>query len=72
MIDTLCRLYGSPLRCDEDRENATHDLFAFPTLAQLKNVSEEELRRHGFGYRAKFVEGCSIPFRRMHSTESLV
>ena len=62
MIDTLCRLYGSPLRCDEDRENATHDLFAFPTLAQLKNVSEEELRRHGFGYRAKFVEGVFNSF----------
>ncbi|KAK7282698.1 hypothetical protein RIF29_11679 [Crotalaria pallida] len=33
------------------------EFHAFPTLEQLSSVSEEELRKAGFGYRAKYIVG---------------
>jgi N-glycosylase/DNA lyase len=46
MIDTFCKTWGSPL---------ADGLFAFPTLEQLTHVTEEELRKLGFGYRAPYI-----------------
>ncbi|XP_024977233.1 N-glycosylase/DNA lyase OGG1 isoform X2 [Cynara cardunculus var. scolymus] len=33
------------------------DFYEFPSLDQLSKVSEEELRKAGFGYRAKYIIG---------------
>lgn len=33
------------------------DFYEFPSLDQLSKVSEEELRKAGFGYRAKYITG---------------
>ena len=34
------------------------DFYAFPTVAQLGEATEEALREMGFGYRAKFITGA--------------
>ena len=52
MVQSLCRLYGSLLGTVNGA-----DFYTFPTLEQLKACSEDALRAHGFGYRAKFVAG---------------
>ena len=48
MIEKLCTTFGSPIG----------DRFAFPTLAQLAQASETQLRELGFGYRAPYIVGC--------------
>ena len=35
------------------------DFYAFPTVAQLRDATEEALRGMGFGYRAKFIAGSA-------------
>lgn len=50
MIDSLCTLCGDKLG---DYEGVT--FYSFPTLQQLKSVTEEQLRDIGFGYRAKYI-----------------
>lgn len=50
MLSTLKENFGSHL-CTVDGI----DYYAFPTLDQLTNATEEFLRESGFGYRAKFI-----------------
>ncbi|RKO97586.1 DNA glycosylase, partial [Caulochytrium protostelioides] len=57
MVQTLARLYGSPVgRVPTHPETV---FYAFPTLLQLAHEApaamEVRLRQHGFGYRAKFI-----------------
>lgn len=55
MVNTLASAYGTEVWTCPQRGTAYH---AFPTAAQLAAHGEQlvdELRRHGFGYRAKFV-----------------
>ncbi|CAG9465666.1 unnamed protein product [Pedinophyceae sp. YPF-701] len=39
-------------------------LYAFPTLEQLGRASDEDLRGAGFGYRAKYIVGCTEELRK--------
>jgi len=60
MVSTLCRLYGTELRAPASappRGEGETRLYKFPTLEQLSEAKEEDLRANGFGYRAKFVTG---------------
>ena len=50
MVDRLCRSYGDFIGKSEGME-----FFAFPTLEQMEDVTEDELRELGFGYRAKYI-----------------
>jgi len=43
MLNTLARHHGTPIG---------ENLYAFPTIEQLLNVTEAELRSYGFGFRA--------------------
>mmetsp|Transcript_31522 Transcript_31522/g.76913 ORF Transcript_31522/g.76913 Transcript_31522/m.76913 type:complete len:392 (-) Transcript_31522:48-1223(-) len=54
MVEALCINYGTQL--DIEVEGKT--LFAFPTLEQLRNATENDLRDLGFGYRAKYIVGA--------------
>eukprot|EP00210_Caulerpa_lentillifera_P004850 g4631.t1 len=72
MVSILCQSYGDllwPMKkpldpLEESQSNVKDDLLpssvyhAFPSLDQMKRVNEEELRNHGFGYRAKYVANC--------------
>jgi N-glycosylase/DNA lyase len=61
MIQKLCRNYGTfigDLKLEiepDDKENPIVPFYAFPTLEQLYQVTETELRDLGFGYRAKYI-----------------
>ena len=58
MVHNLCRLYGTQLGTSIAGETKeTSKLYAFPTLEQLSEASEDVLRSNGFGYRAKFITG---------------
>jgi len=60
MVNKLCRRYGTKLVMVKQSESSARDaehLFSFPSLEQLAEASEEELRKDGFGYRAKFIVG---------------
>ncbi|CAG8433043.1 6330_t:CDS:2 [Ambispora gerdemannii] len=51
MIEKLCRKYGKKI-CTLNNE----DYFDFPTLEKLARSNvEEELKKLGFGYRAKYI-----------------
>ena len=50
MMLSLCALYGTFITRVEDV-----DIYSFPDLEQLQKVDEMTLRKHGFGYRAKYV-----------------
>lgn len=50
MIDSLCRRYGEYLA-----EVDGISYYRFPTVQSLRDASEEELSRLGFGYRARVV-----------------
>ncbi|RKO99781.1 hypothetical protein CXG81DRAFT_3735, partial [Caulochytrium protostelioides] len=63
MVQTLARLYGSPVgRVPTHPETV---FYAFPTLLQLAHEApaamEVRLRQHGFGYRAKFIAATACP-----------
>lgn len=62
MIYKLRQHYGTPL-CTVQYNNQLHTYYIFPTLQQLSNATESQLRVLGFGYRAKFI--CA-------STETLI
>ncbi|QDZ19581.1 DNA glycosylase [Chloropicon primus] len=61
MVNNLCKLYGSEIDNGkagtgaEDKD--AKKLYMFPTLEELSGATEETLRAHGFGYRAKFITG---------------
>lgn len=62
MVERLCARYGTPLgTAGKIRVGSCEvgdlSFHAFPTLEQLKEVREEDLRSDGFGYRAKFITG---------------
>lgn len=46
LIDSLCKNYGTKI-IDDD--------FSFPSVKQLENVSEEDFRKLGFGFRARYL-----------------
>jgi 3-methyladenine DNA glycosylase/8-oxoguanine DNA glycosylase len=50
MIEKLCARYGT-LLLEVDGEK----YFSFPTLQQLREATEDDLRELGFGYRAKYL-----------------
>lgn len=61
MVERLCRAYGTALKpCSsvEYHEQLQTSFYAFPSLEQLAQATEEELRKDGFGYRAKFITGA--------------
>jgi len=67
MVDRLCRDFGSPLSTT-DGENGSVGapglaFYAFPTLEQLSEATEEHLRAEGFGYRAKYITGSVAHLR---------
>lgn len=39
------------------------DFHAFPSVAELSELTEEQLRKAGFGYRAKFIVGATEALR---------
>lgn len=49
-IETLCSHYGEKKTADNGVE-----YHAFPTASDLAEVSEEELRKLGLGYRARYI-----------------
>ncbi len=51
MLDTLREQYGDFLF--QDSEGSKY--FSFPSLDRLAEIDEMELRKYGFGYRAKFI-----------------
>ncbi len=53
MIDSLCKRYGKPLQTLEGEKNS------FPTPETLSNAKEEELRKLGLGYRARYIVSVS-------------
>lgn len=58
LLDLPTRTSSSSSSIGDGSENdvlSTISLYSFPTLADLKNVTESELRTLGLGYRAKFV-----------------
>lgn len=61
MIDGICKLAGKHLG---DYDGIS--FYSFPTLEDLKNVNEDQLRDIGFGYRAKYIvktvsQLCELP-----------
>jgi len=57
MVQNLCRLYGSPIHQEALSEEELDKTYQFPSLDQLRKANEADLRKHGFGYRAKYIEG---------------
>lgn len=43
---------------DLDEGEPLGDFYSFPTVSQLTNATEADLRAAGFGYRAKFIAGA--------------
>ena len=43
---------------DLDEGEPLGDFYSFPTVSQLMNATEVDLRAAGFGYRAKFIAGA--------------
>ena len=58
MVNRLCSLYGTPLLSSVSVPGEHQQLYAFPTLDQLSQATEEVLRAEGFGYRAKYIVGA--------------
>ncbi|KAK9863991.1 hypothetical protein WJX84_001937 [Apatococcus fuscideae] len=56
---------SSELQADADLRSTGSGLsyYAFPTLEQLAQATEAELRADGFGYRAKFIVGSVAALR---------
>ena len=54
-IEYLSENFGSKILCAEHLKNLTgvKEYYAFPTLNQLKNVTVEQYRQAGLGYRAE-------------------
>lgn len=50
LVEKLCELYG-PLICNIDGK----DYYGFPDVSALAASEETDLRKAGFGYRAKFI-----------------
>ena len=48
-IERLCVRYGEKLKAGDI------EYYSFPTLQQLSGATEEELRRLGMGYRARYL-----------------
>jgi|GEM_PF-1139616 len=61
MLDKLRGTFGSPIM----------DLFMFPTLDQLCEVEETQLREMGFGYRAKYIVGTVQKLQKLGGEEWL-
>ncbi|KAK9839369.1 hypothetical protein WJX84_000149, partial [Apatococcus fuscideae] len=72
MVERLCSRYGTPFHPTPPPDNSTVGFgaegtsqatdsglayHAFPTLEQLAEATEAQLRADGFGYRAKFIVG---------------
>lgn len=52
MVEKLCTMYGPVLGTKNG-----HTFHAFPEIKKLANPSvEQDLRKAGFGYRAKFIQ----------------
>lgn len=75
MVQCLCEDYGTPLIINNQdhvkipilskKRKFSGDLeyvklYSFPTLDQLKEASEEDLRKRNFGYRSKYIVGIII------------
>jgi len=57
MIEKLCRLYGSPIITELTDE----EFYAFPDVCNMVGpLVETELRKAGFGYRAKFIAQTAL------------
>lgn len=63
MVNKLCRMYGTKIEMTDSDEEALRSFegnfvpYTFPTLEQLADATEWQLRENGFGYRAKFIVG---------------
>lgn len=66
MVNKLCEMYGSQIHgvdsncryiSEYKKKFGTDVFYSFPSLEQLGQATEEELRAAGFGYRAKFIVG---------------
>ena len=66
MVNKLCEMYGSQIQgvdsnsvyiSEYKKKFGTDVFYSFPSLEQLVQASEDELRAAGFGYRAKFIVG---------------
>ena len=63
---------GSGGYSSENDVLSTMSLYSFPTLADLENVSESDLRTLGLGYRAKFVIETRDLLRECGGTDYLM
>lgn len=54
MVEKLCAHFGTPI-LQEDFQDEPY--YAFPSLEQLNQATEQQLRALGFGYRASFITG---------------
>lgn len=57
MVERMCATYGTPLGT-VPLGDTTKLMYAFPSLSQLRNASEEALVKQGFGYRAPYIVGA--------------
>lgn len=53
LTQTLTKMYGETVSLNEETYNS------FPTVANLKTISESSLREEGFGYRSKYLSKTS-------------
>lgn len=51
-IESLCAAYGKKV-------SSVVDFYAFPTPEDLKNVTAEDYKKSGLGYRAEYLEGLT-------------
>lgn len=52
LIASVSQSFGQEIKTD------VGNFFTFPTLSELENVSEEDLRKLKFGFRAKYFKGA--------------
>ena len=56
MVETLCTNYGNHLYTDDE----FGEIYSFPQIDNLQNDHiEDNLRKLGFGYRAKYIANCA-------------
>ncbi|EER18320.1 8-oxoguanine DNA glycosylase, putative [Perkinsus marinus ATCC 50983] len=55
LLNTLRQQYGTHLATVTASGDEVLELFQFPSLQQLDTATEEDLRKMGFGYRARYL-----------------
>jgi len=67
MVNRLCENYGTYIGELDDRK-----YYSFPTLEQIERATEEDLRRLGFGFRAKYIVGSARAIGELGGEDALI